>query len=99
MSGPEAAQRYRVELHTFAGRHSERCFNNIDDAHAWILAGYAELPEAESAAVIFDDADGRHRVFVIDPNLVLPGLGPAAIGSSARSLAMQLGRLEPVSRL
>jgi len=72
MSGPESARRYRAELHTFAGRHSERCFNNIDDAHAWILAGYAELPQADSAAVIFDDADGRRHVFVIDPNLVLP---------------------------
>jgi len=72
MSEANSAQRYRAELHTFAGRHSESCFDNIDDAHAWIMAGYAELPKAESAAVIFDDADGRRRVFVIDPNLLLP---------------------------
>ena len=37
-----------------------------------MMAGYAELPQTESAAVIFDDADGRRRVLVIDPNLVLP---------------------------
>ena len=71
MSEANSAQRYRAELHTFAGRHSERCFNNIDDAHTWIMAGYAELPQTESAAVIFDDADGRRGVLVIDPNLVL----------------------------
>jgi len=72
VSGPDSTERYRAELHTFAGRHSERCFNNIDDARAWMMAGYAELPQTESAAVIFDDADGRRRVLVIDPNLVLP---------------------------
>jgi hypothetical protein len=72
MSEPDSTQRYRAELHTFAGRHSERCFGNIDDAHAWIMAGYAELPQTESAAVIFDDADVGRRVLVVDPNLVLP---------------------------
>jgi hypothetical protein len=72
MSEPVSGQRYRAELHTFAGPHSTRSFESIDDAHAWILSGYADLPQTESAAIIFDDADGRRRVFVIDPNFVLP---------------------------
>ena len=72
MSGPDSAQRYRAELHTFAGKHSQRCFDNADDAHAWILTAYTNLSPAESAAVIFDDADGQRRVFLIDPNFVLP---------------------------
>ena len=70
--GRALGRRYRAELHTVAGRQSEGSFDTIEDAHTWILAGYAELAHAYSAAVIFDDANGQRRLFVIDPNFVLP---------------------------
>ena len=72
VSGLDSAQGYRAELHTFAGRHSERYFGSSDDAHTWIMARYAELPQAESAAAIVDNLEGRRRIFAIDPNLVPP---------------------------
>ena len=62
MSERESAQRYRAELHTFAGRHSERCFNNIDDAHAWILAGYAELLRSRLVELIAEGGPDDYPV-------------------------------------
>ena len=63
----DSNQRYRAEIHTFKGVHTQAYFDDFDRAHRWLMKRYEEFKEvrSERAAVIYDQRESK-RVSTID---------------------------------
>lgn len=72
MDPTDSNQRYRAEIHTFKGVRTLAYFDDLDQAHRWVLKRYEEFTEArgERAAVIYDQRESK-RVFEVDNRCLL----------------------------